>query len=55
MLTMKIIVKDMKMNVPIAKAAMKMVFLFINYLKIVVILKVKIFYMKLKKYNKKLF
>ena len=37
------------------KAAMKMVFLFINYLKIVVILKVKIFYMKLKKYNKKLF
>lgn len=33
----------------------KMVFLFINYLKIVVILKVKIFYMKLKKYNKKLF
>lgn len=33
----------------------EMVFLFINYLKIVVILKVKIFYMKLKKYNKKLF
>ena len=51
----KIIVKDLKMNVPIVWEVMNTVFLFIIFLKIVVISKVKIFSMKLKKYNKKLF
>ena len=51
----KIIVKDLKMNVPIVWEVMNTVFLFIIFLKIVVISKVKIFSMKLKKYNKKQF
>ena len=51
----KIIVKDLKMNVPIVWEVMNTVILFNIFLKIVVITKEKIFSMKLIQYNTNLF